>query len=108
PDLRVAIALASSAARILADSRQCLAPGRVRPASDPLAATAAAISVADRPDNCSSERSPISYSPIQSRPAPDLDARNHKRIANSPAFARQSIAPCSGRRRDGPSADAAG
>jgi hypothetical protein len=94
--LRVPIALASSAAGILADWRRCLSPNRDHPSGDPPAATAVAISADDRPDNCSIERRPTSCSSTQARPAPDLNARNHKRTANSRASARQSIAPCSG------------
>src|SRR5438094_1947321 len=104
----VPIALASFVARIPAEWRRCLAPNHVRPASDLLAARAAAVSVADRPDNCSSDRSPTSFSPTRSEPAPDSNARNRTRTADSPAFARQSIVLCSGHRRDGPNADAAG
>src|SRR6266446_8048455 len=106
--LRVPIALASSAAGIPADWRRCLSLNRAHPSGDPPAATAVAISADDRPDNCSIERRPTSCCSTQARPAPDLNARNHKRTANSRAFARQSIAPCSGRRRGGPSAGAAG
>ena len=100
--LLVPIALASFGAGIPADWRRCLCLNRVRPASDPPAATAVATSADDRPDNCSIERRPTSCSSTQARPAPHLNARNHKRTVNSPAFARQSIAPCSGRRRRDP------
>ena len=53
PDLRVPIALVSSAARTVADSQSCPSLNRVHQASDPLAAMVAAISLADRPDNYS-------------------------------------------------------
>ena len=99
--LRVPIALASSAVGIPGDWRPCLSLNRVHPSGDPPGATAVAISADDRPDNCSIERRPTSCSSTQARPARDLNARNHKRTANSRAFVRQSIAPCSGRRRGG-------
>ncbi|SRR6266540_6860937 len=58
----VPIALASSAAQIPAGCLPCLAPDRVRLTSGLLAAIAAAISVAGRPNNCSIERSPVLFS----------------------------------------------
>src|SRR6266496_260688 len=105
--LRVPIALASFAARIPAEWRRCLAPNHVRPASDLFAARLAAVPVADRLDNCSSGRTPTSFFPTPFQRAPDSNARNRTRTADSPAFGRQSIALCSGHRRDGPNADAA-
>ena len=73
---QVPIALASSSAQIPAGWLRCLASDRVRPASDRLAAMAAASLVADKPDNCSIESSPVSSFLTQCQRALDSDARN--------------------------------
>lgn len=80
------IALASSAARIPAYSQRYPGPDRVRPAGDLFLAIAAAVLVADRPDNCSIETSPVSYCLKQS---PRALIQMHE-ITSSPQIARPS------------------